>query len=396
VTRRAALKAAACGLGNRLAAVVEHLLRAAGGRIALVGWSDPSPAGLPHLEQRGIRSGRGYDDPERMIAAERPDLLLVGSPNHLHLEHIEAGLAAGCRVLSEKPVVIDAEQTWRLARLLARHGHERVLVSGLVLRSAPLTRAVRGLLAQGRLGRLVSVEANEHLNAEHGGALMRNWRRRREWAGSYLLEKCCHDFDIYQALVGARAARVASFGGRDIFVPANAELEAPRAGKKPYRSWSSGWNGIDRVFDSDADVFDHQVAMVQYANGVRLAFHSNTHSAFHQRRWLLAGTHATLECDLATARLRVAGIHGVSEDIPVDTGTSHYGADAGMADDICAHLFEAKPFPVRVVEALEAGLTCMAIDEAARTGTVVDCAPWFARLDRELGGTRSGTLEANG
>ncbi len=379
----ATLSAAVCGLGNRMAGVLQHLLRAARGRIVPVSWCDPSPTGLAWLREQGHELGTPYTDVERMIAAEKPDLLLVGSPNHVHLEHIAAGLAAGCTVLTEKPVVVDEEQTWELARLLAEHGRHRLLVSGLVLRSAPLTRAVRAVLASGRLGKLVSFEANEHLPAEHGGFLMRDWRRKRAFAGSYLLEKCCHDFDIYQSFAGARAARVASFAGRDIFLPEHAELERERDGAKPYRSWRSGWNSIDRVFDSDADVCDNQVAVVQYGNGVRMSFHSNTHSGFHQRRWLLSGTHATLECDLASNRLRVAGVHDRQpEDLPVDIGSEgHYGADAGMADDVTAHLFAGKPFPVSVQEALEAGLTCMAIDRASRSNRIVDCAPLWKKLD---------------
>ena len=38
-----------------------------------------------------------------------------------------------------------------------------------------------------------------------------------EWGGSFLLDKVCHDFDIFGRLMGARAAKVASFGGRRIF-----------------------------------------------------------------------------------------------------------------------------------------------------------------------------------
>src|SRR5690606_19231350 len=116
-----------------------------------------------------------YDDVETMLAETKPDLLMVGSPNHLHLDHISAGLAAGARVFSEKPVVRSEEETWALARLLREHGQTSVLV-GLVLRSAPLVAAVSRILGE-KLGPLVSFEGNEHLHPEHGGFLMRDWRR---------------------------------------------------------------------------------------------------------------------------------------------------------------------------------------------------------------------------
>jgi len=53
-----------------------------------------------------------------------------------------------------------------------------------------------------------------HLPPEHGGYLARNWRRKQAWGGSYLLDKVCHDFDIFGRLAGARAAKVASQTGR--------------------------------------------------------------------------------------------------------------------------------------------------------------------------------------
>ena len=33
--------------------------------------------------------------------------------------------------------------------------------------------------------------------------------------------------------------------------------------------------GKKNVFDSDADIVDHQVAIIEYENGATLAFHTN-------------------------------------------------------------------------------------------------------------------------
>jgi predicted dehydrogenase len=37
-----------------------------------------------------------------MLANEKLDLLMIGSPNHLHLEHIKIGLNAGIKIFAEK------------------------------------------------------------------------------------------------------------------------------------------------------------------------------------------------------------------------------------------------------------------------------------------------------
>ena len=51
----------------------------------LVGYVDPTPAGLPGLRRRGIATGPAYESIEALTKAEAPDLLMIGSPNHMHL-----------------------------------------------------------------------------------------------------------------------------------------------------------------------------------------------------------------------------------------------------------------------------------------------------------------------
>lgn len=388
MTSTQTLTIAVAGLGQRIATVIRHLVAAAPG-VRVAGYCDPAPVGLRALEKRGIAAGESFADVEGMLAATKPDLLMVGSPNHLHLDHIKAGLAAGVRVFSEKPVVRTEDETWELARLLAAHGEASVIV-GLVLRSSPLVAAVRRRLAHESFGRLVSFEGNEHLHPEHGAFLMRDWRRHAAHGGSFLLDKCCHDFDLYRLFAGALPARVASFGGRTIFTPENAALAEARypAGGPAYSVWRAGWNGGNDVFSSDADVADNQVALVEYQNGVRLAFHANTHAGLMQRRWYFAGTGGAMEADLVTNRLSFRDALGLDDPQTEDMGLgpeAHYGSDPAMGRDLAAHLLEGTPFPVQVRDAMVAGLTVMAVDRAMREGTVVDCGALWERLEAEMG-----------
>jgi predicted dehydrogenase len=389
MTSRNELTIAVAGLGQRISVVIRHLLAAAPGA-RLVGHVDPEPYGLASLEKRGIDPGPAFADVETMLSQAKPDLLMIGSPNHLHLAHIEAGLAAGVRIFTEKPIVRTEEETWELARLLRRHGETSVLV-GLVMRSSPLTRAVSALMAQGRVGQLISMEGNEHLHPEHGAFLMRDWRRREEFGGSFLLDKCCHDFDIYRMFIGSLPSRIASFGGRTIFTAENeAKLSGQRYpdGTPAYSVWRPGWNTSNKTFGSDADVNDHQVAIVEYRNGVRLSFHANTHAGLPQRRWLFAGTGGAIEADLVSDRIVVRDALGLApaETVPVAAGAgAHEGMDPAMGRDLAAHLLDGADFPVNAYDAMVAGLTVMAVDRAMREGTVVDCGPLWARLDEELG-----------
>jgi predicted dehydrogenase len=382
------MRLAAIGLGQRIA----HVLRACvdvGWQFELAGHADPYPVGIPILAEAGIPIGKAYESVERLLADGPFDLVLIGSPNHLHLEHLLAVLKAGFSVFCEKPIVRTEDETLTLARYLAQLGAPPLYV-GLVMRSMPIVREVIARIDRGELGALVSMDATEHLHPEHGAYLARNWRRGRMWGGSYFLDKVCHDFDIFGRLVGARPLRVASFGGRRVFRSERGQIRrAYNDGTAAYAMRDAGWAAANDAFQSDMDVTDHQTALVEYANGVQLAFHSNTHVSLQERRWYIAGTDGTLIADLVRNRMLVRGALDRRKPERLEFGNLtadlHNGADQAMAADLLAALEGRANFPVTPEESMEAGLTVMAIDRAMEELRVVDCAGMWRAYDAERG-----------
>jgi predicted dehydrogenase len=376
---------AVIGLGQRIA----HVLLAmddVGWRFSVAGYADPSPVGLPILKPRDIDPGRAYADARALLADGPFDLVMIGSPNHLHLEHLLLAFEAGFPIFAEKPIVRTEEETLVLARRLAKGKVPPVHV-GLVMRSMPIVREVIARVDAGQLGEIVSIDATEHLPPEHGGYLARNWRRKEEWGGSYFLDKVCHDFDIFARLARSRASLVASFGGKRIFDSRRADH--PRLysdGTEAYALRDAGWAGANDAFHSDMDVTDHQTALVEYANGARLSFHSNTHVALQERRWYIAGTEGTLLADLVRNKMMVRRVLDRKKPERLDwanrTADSHNGADQAMALDLKASLEDGMAFPVTPQDSMEAGLTVMAIDRAMKEKRLVDCTEMWAAYDR--------------
>lgn len=375
------------GLGQRIA----HVLSA----MKEVGWSldvaahvDPAPVGAPILAEVGIDPGLACADPAELFAHGPYDLVMIGSPNHLHFEHINLALDAGFPIFAEKPIVRTQSETLALAhRLAAADGPP--LYIGLVMRSMSIVRETIARVDSGELGQLVSIDATEHLPPEHGGYLARNWRRKQAYGGSYLLDKVCHDFDIFGRLARARPFKVASFGGRDIFTTARAGAYRYSDGEPAYALRDAGWGSANDAFQSDMDVTDHQNALVQYENGVRLSFHANSHVALPERRWYVAGTDGTLIADLVRNKLMIRKTMDRGKPERIDYGDrtedSHNGADQAMARDLLATMEGRQPFPVTPFESMEAGLTVMAIDEAMESGDMLDCRPMWARYDAARG-----------
>jgi predicted dehydrogenase len=373
------------GLGQRIAHVLAAM-QDVGWRLEVAGQVDPAPVGAPILAAAGIAEGPTFDTPAALLANGPYDLVMVGTPNHLHFEHLNLALDAGFPVFAEKPIVRTQAESLALAARLSAGATPRLYI-GLVMRSMPIVREVLGRIDRSDLGEIVSIDATEHLTPEHGGYLARNWRRKQAWGGSYLLDKVCHDFDIFGRIAGARPARIASFGGRRIF-SAERAATAPRTwdtGEAAYALRDAGWAGANDAFQSDMDVTDHQTAMIEYENQVRLSFHANSHVGLTERRWYVAGTEGTLIADLVRNRLMVRRALSRQKPERIDFGNrtadAHNGADQSMALDLLAMLQDGKAFPVTPFDSLEAGLTVMAIDEAMARGEMLDCGPMWARYD---------------
>ena len=122
------MKIAVAGIGMRAGHILS-ILKEMMPEVEFVGYFDPHPTYLHKIGE----NVPGFESVAEMIARTNPDMLFVGSPNSFHLEHIKTGLENNVRVFTEKPVVTTKADTMELARLLADHGTESVIV-GLVLR----------------------------------------------------------------------------------------------------------------------------------------------------------------------------------------------------------------------------------------------------------------------
>lgn len=376
------MKVATAGIGLRAGHVLS-ILKEAMPEIEFVGYVDPQTT---YLDKIGLDVPR-FDDVADMLATAKPDLFFVGSPNKFHLDHIRLGLEADVpHIFTEKPVVVSIAETMELARLLAKHGGATRVMVGLVLRYSQHMVDLRAALDDGALGEIVSLEANEHIGPYHGAFFMRDWRRMQGNSGGFMLEKCCHDLDIYNMITASRPAYVASFGGRKSFVPAHSPRSNAEADfidvKTPI------WEFIEDPFHSDGDIVDYQTALVEYETGASLAFHTNLNVPDEHRRFGVMGALGMAEGDFVRGRLKVTRRDGsVYADKDYSTGnhtklSAHYGADHMMVEDLTSYLRgHTTQLPVSIVDALEAGVAALALDQARVSKQVVDLSETWAEFD---------------
>lgn len=113
---------------------------------------DPSPVAVPLAAAAGVPL---YASLEELFAKDRPDGVILATPNPLHVPQALACIAAGLPTLLEKPIAPSVAEGRTLVEAVARSG-ARLLI-GHHRAHSPIMAKAREVVASGQLGRLVTV-----------------------------------------------------------------------------------------------------------------------------------------------------------------------------------------------------------------------------------------------
>lgn len=209
--------------------------------VALV---DPQPDSLDwaagSLGARAAAAQR-FNDVPAMLAASRPDAVIVASPNFTHHDVLQPLFGTGIHILCEKPLATTLPDANALVARAA--AHNGVFWVGMEYRfMPPVSRFVREV-HEGRTGTLRRLAIHEHrfpFLPKIG-----DWNRFSANTGGTMVEKCCHFYDLMRLIVGAEPVRVFCSGAMDV-------------------------NHQDELYDGrKPDIIDNAYSVVDFANGVR-------------------------------------------------------------------------------------------------------------------------------
>jgi predicted dehydrogenase len=113
---------------------------------------DPSQAAIAVAEKAGVPLHTSIDE---LLAKDRPDGLLLATPNQLHLPQALQCIAAGLPILVEKPIATTVAEGQTLVDAAERVG-AKVLI-GHHRAHSPIMAKARQVVQSGQLGRLVTV-----------------------------------------------------------------------------------------------------------------------------------------------------------------------------------------------------------------------------------------------
>ncbi|MCP3393131.1 Gfo/Idh/MocA family oxidoreductase [Bradyrhizobium sp. CCGB12] len=160
----------------------------------LAGIADPSPAAKEYALARNVRC---YADHRALLAEEKPDGLVIASPNTLHLPMALDCAEAGVPALIEKPVTETVATAQRLCAAVRRTGVPMLV--GHHRRHNPIIKTARETVARGKLGQLTAV-VGLWLLKKPDDYFEVAWRR--EHGGGPLLINLIHDIDNLRFVCG--------------------------------------------------------------------------------------------------------------------------------------------------------------------------------------------------
>lgn len=335
----------------------------------LVGAFDTNPERVHAFNATHALALPVFTSLREMIDATRPDVVLVMGPDSVHCEHIITALHLGCDVIAEKPMVISIEEAERV--IAAERETNREIRVAFNFRYAPLHKAIRKIVASGRLGKVTNIEFAYNLDTYHGASYFHRWNRQRKMSGGLQTHKSCHHLDLIQWWLDAWPRQVFALGARNYYGPdgwhnpaRQTETALDTATQRqhcPYfQRWNAGKVQDDHlvanggaisnepyIYDKEIDIEDTYAAIIAYDNGTMLTYSCNFSAPYEGYRLGINGTLARLEVDYYVApnrcpfpvpketKIRLMPLFGQMEEIVVPSvAGGHGGADGAIQQDL--------------------------------------------------------------
>src|SRR5262249_19026099 len=194
----------------------------------LVGMCDPNQTRMDYWNESygktlGTKPVATFkaDQFDEMLRQRKPDTVVVTSIDRTHHLYITRAMEAGCDVITENPMTIDAEKCQAILDTIKKTGKKLTVTFNY--RYAPRNTKVKELLHSGAIGQIKSVHFEWLLDTRHGADYFRRWHRDKRNSGGLMIHKASHHFDLVNWWLGARPEAGFGFGRLAFYGRDNAE-----------------------------------------------------------------------------------------------------------------------------------------------------------------------------
>ena len=364
------------------------------------------------VEVFGIDRKDLFLDENDFFLKKRADVCIIATQDQDHVRHAIKALELGYDLLLEKPITFSKEECFKLLDAQKKYGG-KVLVCH-VLRYNPYYRKVYELIEEGKIGKLINIDALEQVAFWHQAhSFVRgNWRNS-ETTSPMILAKCCHDMDLLQWFAGSKFKSISSFGDLTFFKKENQpEGASDRCQNCKYKdtcAYSAEWDyvtfwkrcgsapvwwpgnvvctdsvmteeGLRKayenspwygrcVFACDNNVVDHQETNILFENGVTASLCMTAFTGEGGRIYRFHGTLGEIDLDEERAELQIKVFGKDTETISFNklgdmVTAGHGGGDLGIINSLYDTVVGKAPAQTALVNSIESHLMCIAAEES--------------------------------
>lgn len=322
-----------------------------------------------------------------LLADPEVDAVIISTPDYLHHMMAVDALHAGKHVFLEKPVGVNLTQMLDIISAAKESG--KILEIGYVLRYSPFYIEMKKMIDKGEIGRPMFVQAlEEYYGAYH---FNRGWWRKKANTGGIMVQKICHDMDLFYWLFG-QPKRVSAFDRISEFKPGNWDSDAKYCSECknhcPYFCTKESRTYSDEcVYNSDHDVADNAQVIIEFENGVNLSMGMTFFNALAQddRHWKVIGSKAEISGKLSEQIIRFDPRHdhtgNNTQFFECASGGlgGHGGGDEVQTIKFMEGIIEGHEAKAGLLSAYWSSILVMAAQIAADTNTVVNIADIVAK-----------------
>ncbi len=158
---------------------------------------DPGPKAPEIARKAGVPLYRSLAD---LFAKDKPDGVVLATPNHMHVEQGLECIAAGVPCLVEKPIGHTLEEGLRLVEAAEKANHK--LLVGHHRPHSPILHKAVEIVKSGILGRIVGVIGSAVFYKPDKGYFDPPYEWRRQRGGGPILLNMTHEVGNLRAIVG--------------------------------------------------------------------------------------------------------------------------------------------------------------------------------------------------
>ncbi len=387
------IKCVLVGAGNRGKAYSDYSLKNPD-EFEIIAVVEPNDIRRDEARERyGVKSENCFVSLDEFFSKKIAcDIVINATMDEIHYETARDIIEAGYAMLLEKPITASKDELLDLQSRAEKKGVSVFVCH--VLRYTPYFKAVKKIIDDGGIGRILTMEMNEHVWVAHfiDSYVRGKWRSEAMCGSGFLLAKSCHDTDLICWLNNAASPEyVTSEGSRSLFIPENAPKGATEfcyncphndtclySAQKvhleydsmPFQTWADMNKPIDEItkeekaeylktsvygrcaFNAGGDIVDRQSIIVHFDNGAVASFTMVGGSSKAGRRMYICGTHGELEGNLEEGTFayrkfnRSEGTFGYDEEIidvnalihQNDDYSGHAGGDYAIIHDLVRYL----------------------------------------------------------